>query len=210
MKNYKKSYLLTLAFFCFFYYPSYSQYSIKGKNKDEITKMYITYGDSIANFYVLNEIKSYKIKPQEDRTYSWFRANQVHFTQGAFMGKLLSGDYLLFYRDGNIIEKGNIKKGQKEGKWARWHNNGRIKKKEVWRNGNKHGYSEVFDPAGNLVFKGKYKDGALHGKVYTLKDSVYSKVKFKHGNPQVEKVKIKQTKKKSKITNFNWLKRKES
>ena len=68
-----------------------------------------------------------KIKIDLNTTYYWFYINKISSTQGGFDGRLLHGDYICFYPNHALKEKGIFKNGQKSGQWIGWYNTGKIK-----------------------------------------------------------------------------------
>ena len=67
--------------------------------------------------------------------YYWYDANQIHMTQGGFSGKLLDGLYAAYYRNKNLEEQGNFKKGLKTGIWKKWRADGSLESTTQWNHG---------------------------------------------------------------------------
>ena len=74
-----------------------------------------------------------KIKPV--LSYYWYSAGDVHKTQGGFSGKLLSGQYTVYYLNNNLKEQGIFKGGLKDGIWKEWGEDGLLLKTTTWRKG---------------------------------------------------------------------------
>lgn len=119
--------------------------------------------------------------PLTDRNYYWSRGNQINKTQGGFSGKLLNGDYNVFYENKNLKESGIYKKGLKSGTWKYWNPEGRLTNKTNFKDGFKHGLEATYDSLGNVKEKIMYFYGQYHGeRVKFLGDSVDVKY-YKHG-----------------------------
>lgn len=103
-------------------------------------------------------------KPNNEKSYWWYKSGKIHETEGGFDGKLLNGSYCVFYLNKALKEKGEFKKGLKHGVWKTWHPNGRLKEVTRWKKGLKHGVFESYDENGDLMVQSKYKKGRLHGK----------------------------------------------
>ena len=119
-----------------------------------------------------------KIKPLKNREYYWYRAGAVNHTRSNYAGKLLDGVYTRFYEDHSLREKGDFKKGIKNGIWYHWHPDGKISKKETFNsNGSLHGYYAVLDEKGDLIYRGHYRNGLKQGMWvdYTAEDTLYYK-----------------------------------
>jgi len=104
--------------------------------------------------------KKAKVKPE--KFYSWFDNTSIHQTQGGYSHYLLHGPYLRFsYPDNQLVEKGNYKTGVKNGVWLCWYDNGVLKEKCNWKNGNLNGRKEFYDRKGQLLRTEIYKNNDL-------------------------------------------------
>lgn len=110
-----------------------------------------------VDFYVNTTPK--KIKYKDTLSYYWFKAQEIHISQGASSGYPLHGDYSKFYTNGQLAEKGLFKKGLKNGLWKSWYASGKIKSVYNYKNGLLVGDFVLFDEKGNTIEQGKFKKG---------------------------------------------------
>lgn len=103
------------------------------------------------------------VRPNNDLTYHWYRANKVLQTQGGFDGRLLHGEYQEFYLNKNLKSKGSFVKGLRIGEWKAWYDNGQLKEIRNFKDGRLHGAFFQFDREGRLQLESRYKRGVLHG-----------------------------------------------
>lgn len=150
----------------------------------------INYPDSTVFAEVYHGEK--EIKPKIDRYYIWYRANDIKITKGGFDGRLIHGDYIVYYHDKSLKEKGKVNKGQKKGRWIRWYHNGEIYEIMHWKNGLQHGNFQTFDHKGKLESEGNHKNGKLHGNVLTYKNEILVSIKKYKNGVFVEDVEIKE------------------
>ena len=151
----------------------------------------INYPDSTVFAEVYHGEK--EIKPKIDRYYIWYRANDIKITKGGFDGRLIHGDYIVYYHDKSLKEKGQVNKGQKKGRWIRWYQNGEISEIVHWKKGLQHGNFQTFDHKGKLESEGKYQKGKLHGNVLTYKNEILVSIKKYKNGVFVEDVEIKES-----------------
>ena len=64
----------------------------------------------------------------------------------------------------NIKSLGYLKKGQKQGLWISWHENGNLKSKFGWKNDYYHGVFKFWYPNKNLGVTGQTKEGEVDGE----------------------------------------------
>lgn len=156
------------SFILVIFFILYSQFSFAQKDfeknliNNEVT---INYPDSTVFAQLYAGEKT--IKPIQDRLYLWYRANDIKQTRGGIDGKALDGNYIVYYHDKNLKEKGFTKKGLRTGKWLRWYHNGEIQEFVNWKKGLKNGKFSTYNEAGKIILKGKYWKGKLHGMLYT-------------------------------------------
>jgi hypothetical protein len=83
------------------------------------------------------DVLPYKSDPKirNDRYYFWYYSNTIHSTQGGFNGQLLNGHYVALYRDKNLKEEGNFKRGLKDGEWKTWNPKGDLTSVANWNEG---------------------------------------------------------------------------
>ena len=136
--------------------------SLKSYDKVEIQTLYINAKDSMVRFQVLSENKNNKYIPS--LTYFWYKSNAILKTVGGADGRLLNGDYVCFYTDNNLKEKGKFNKGLKDETWMSWNADGKKREQVTWKKGVKNGVHLVFNNEGNVVTIEKYKNGVLQVK----------------------------------------------
>jgi len=95
--------------------------------------------------------------------YYWLKSQAIHQSVGDYEGRLLDGEYVLYYANNNLQEKGQFDKGLKQGEWKSWHNNGQLKVVDRWKHGRKNGLCTVYDSLGIVTVQYHYKKGMLHG-----------------------------------------------
>ncbi len=144
--------------FGLFSFLSYGQ-SIKSYDKVEIQTLYLNSKDSVVRFQVLTDSKKVKYLPV--LTYWWYKSNAILKTTGGADGKLLGGEYVSFYPDNNLKEKGHFLKGVKDELWITWFPDGKIQEQVSWKKGVMHGERIVFDKDGNKLTSEKYRKGKL-------------------------------------------------
>lgn len=142
-----------------------------------------------------------RTKAVSSKEYAWYKAGQLHYTQGAFSGFLLNGQYEAFHCNKQLKEKGTFNNGLKDGEWGKWTEFGVLSCVYFWKLGELNGPFRVCDPRGNVIRSGNYKRGKLHGKItqYFSEDST-TIIKYHRGK------RLTPTPSKWKISNFTrWL-----
>jgi hypothetical protein len=83
------------------------------------------------------DVLPYKNDPKikNDRYYFWYYNNIIHSTQGGFNGQLLNGHYVSLYKDKNLKEQGDFKRGLKDGVWKSWNQKGDLTNVTTWDEG---------------------------------------------------------------------------
>ncbi len=138
--------------------PSFGQ-NIKSYDKVEIQTLYINAKDSVVRFQVLSDSKKVKYLPAY--TYWWYKSNTILRTTGGADGRLLNGEYVCFYPDNNLKEKGSFFKGVKDKLWITWHSNGKINEQLTWKKGVMNGERLIYDKDGKVLLKERYVNGKL-------------------------------------------------
>lgn len=111
------------------------------------------------------------------KTYFWFKTGEIHQSQANIGGSVLHDVYVKYYRSNQLAEKGIFNYGVKIGVWKSWHENGRLKSREIWKNGFLDGLYSEFDSEGLLTIEGKYRNNLKVGRWinYKTKDTTYIK-----------------------------------
>lgn len=149
-------------------------------------RVVLNFVDHVVYANILSTNK--EIKPDLDRYYFWYSANDIKRTRGGFDGKLLHGEYIEFYPDKSLKEKGEFRYGLKHGIWKTWYPSGEIASIVRWKKGRMHGDFRYFDETGDLKKVGCYKDDELHGPVRTyLSDGKFESCTYRNGDRKIKK-----------------------
>ncbi|MGJ8664836.1 MAG: toxin-antitoxin system YwqK family antitoxin [Patiriisocius sp.] len=99
----------------------------------------------------------------KDKMYHWYKSGEVHNSFGDAGGQLLHKEFVKYYNNNQIAEKGNFDYGVKTGKWKTWYKNGKLKDIKKYNKGNKYGMYSAYDENGALEVKGYFKSNTPHG-----------------------------------------------
>lgn len=115
-----------------------------------------------------------KMAIDPSKHYYWFQSDSIRYSQGAYAGRLLHGDYRESYADKSIKITGSYKKGLQDGEWRYLDANGTLRRVANWRRGYEQGLYSLYDTSGNLTEKGHLKKGLKEGViiVYNTQDSI--------------------------------------
>lgn len=144
---------IALIYFLLFSLSGFSQFE-----EEKTFKVPIKTSSETINIEVDNTNHQPRVK--EDRTYYWFKSREVHFTKGAYSGKLLHGSYESFYKSNQLKERGSFKFGLKDGLWVEWYENGEVKSETNWKNGLLDGEKRIYDKEGKSIVY-DYKQGEI-------------------------------------------------
>ncbi|HSY61324.1 MAG TPA: hypothetical protein VK796_05575 [Cytophaga sp.] len=106
--------------------------------------------DSVIYAWFYRNDDGNEINANEDKYYYWFAQNDIKKTRGGYDGKLLHGDYIVYYPNKDLCTKGLFKYGLKTGSWKSWYQGGEIKSKEKWRKGEIIGTAYFYLPNGKI------------------------------------------------------------
>lgn len=113
--------------------------------------------------------------------YSYYN-NELHQTQGAYSGHLAHGRYAIYGQQHDIQSLGYFDKGLKPGLWKTWYVGGQLKTLENWSYGQKRGIYEKYHPNGELDQKGIFKNNEMDGKWYSYdSDTIVNIQKWSKG-----------------------------
>ncbi|MBX2828096.1 MAG: hypothetical protein KTR22_08030 [Flavobacteriaceae bacterium] len=130
-----------------------------GFTVSKIQKKVIRNKEFDIHFYVSLKNK----EAQKDRMYYWYKAGEIHKSQGATGGDLLHSEYQKYFKGYQLAEKGDFKYGLKTGTWKQWYPEGTLKTEESWSNGLLDGAYKGYDETGTLISSGKYRKGIKNG-----------------------------------------------
>jgi hypothetical protein len=119
--------------------------------------------DTLYQFYAVTPPK--KLKPQQESIYYWYRDDIILITQGGYNGRILHGDFRIFYPNNNLKENGRYRYGLREGTWKTWRPSGALASVTTWKDGHLHGAFTEFDEKGQKIKDGSYKNGLLSGNL---------------------------------------------
>jgi len=124
------------------------------------------------------------LKAENEKTYFWYLPDYINFNRGGYSGQLLHGEYCLYDRNFNLIEKGMIEKGLKTGTWKRWNPDGTLQKAAVWKNGLISG-TTVYDADGHVADQYRYRKGELMAEK-SRPEKTNKKIKGIEGQPGLQ------------------------
>ncbi len=159
---------------------------LTASKRPTLTRITINSADSLV--YAWCTIPKNGFKTNVEKTYFWYSNNQILHTDGSFSGKLLHGEYLCKYPNGQMKFSGQFKYGVKEGEWKQWYSNGNIKEIAEYSNGVMHGKHILYNPSNAAIIR-HYKHGSIHTKKNnrtTAKDTSVHK-QNSGGNKHVKK-----------------------
>lgn len=154
---------------------------------DALNRVILQKSDTLFQFYT---IKPTDNKPEPGSNYYyWFKPDTILVTHSGFDGKLLHGDYTVFYPNKNLKEKGKFENGLKTGEWKSWFENGEVQSISHWRSGKQEGLFSEFDRLGKPIRTGRFKRGQLKGDLQELGKDTAVTQKSRKGKPVIEKAK---------------------
>jgi len=89
--------------------------------------------DTLYRFYVADADKV--IKPEITKWYFWFKKDTILSTMGDFGGRVLNGEYKVYYPDKSLKEAGQFRYGLKDGDWKTWNPDGSLQAVVHWKKG---------------------------------------------------------------------------
>jgi hypothetical protein len=123
--------------------------SLRKLEQRAINRTHLTFvsGDTVQRFTVTYDQPT----PRTGRFYYWQGPTQILRTAGAYNGHLLTGDYQLTSRNGNLLARGTFNKGLKTGEWRTWRPDGTPVSSSNWRRGRQLGKTKYYDEAGQRL-----------------------------------------------------------
>ncbi len=117
--------------------------------------------DSFKYEIYISKTELSRFKLNDSLYYHWCKAQKIMITQGGVDGNVLDGDYIKFYRSGQLAEKGKMRMGLKHGYWKTWYADGNLATVYRYRHGRKHGSYAIFDGGGDIIEEGTFKHDKL-------------------------------------------------
>lgn len=167
----------SFAWLFFLYASANSQGKLESTALNRVT---INRSDTLIVFYTLQGPS--KLKLCHDCFYSWYKPDTIFSTQGGYSGKLLNGEFHIFYPNKELMEFGIYKSGLKEGVWKNWYPNGLLKTVDKWVKGRREGEVVEFDENGRKTKVGKNRHGLFSGELKIFdQDSVIKTERYIDG-----------------------------
>jgi antitoxin component YwqK of YwqJK toxin-antitoxin module len=180
--NKVKNLLIVCLVMCFVF--NLTAQDLKDPLTGMINRVYVQYGDSLAEAYYYRGDKT--IKPKDDNIYYWYGVQDFKHTRGGFDGKILHGEFVMFYRNKDLLSKGNFKYGLKQGEWKTWYIGGERKSKEKWHNGKLIGSAYYYGLNGKLNVLKKVNRNGNGSIVYYDKEGKLSSKEYYNKNVLVK------------------------
>lgn len=195
-------YFIILHVACLSPFNSFSQKFIPDYLKNK--PITIVKGDTNIVFTVSNKDL---YNPKEKVMYHYYFHREIGYSRGSYMGALIHGEYTCYTGFSHLAERGNYRYGSKVGTWYAWHENGELRCKTKWRNGQPFGKKIEFDTNGNIT--GRYKWKQRQWQLIVEKDKTETKALRKQKREQKkiiqsekkEERKLKKAEKKNGIEN---------
>jgi hypothetical protein len=123
--------------------------SLRKLERGAINRTHLTFvnGDTVQRFTVTYAHPT----ARPGRFYYWQGPTQILRTAGAYNGRLLTGDYQLTSRNGNLLGSGRFYEGLKAGQWRTWRPDGTPLASSRWRRGQQRGRTRYYNEAGQLL-----------------------------------------------------------
>lgn len=116
----------------------------------------------VADTVIKAELTEVKISADLMHTYFWFENGRINSSQGAYSGKLLHGNFKT-YQSGSkrLLVAGQFDHGLKTGNWLSWYRDGNLMQRRMYKSGLLDGPFVQFDSSGRPVDTLKYRKGVL-------------------------------------------------
>jgi antitoxin component YwqK of YwqJK toxin-antitoxin module len=89
---------------------------------------------------------------------------QFYVIKGKNDAFIKTGEYLYYYENGQIAEKGTYKNNKLNGAYKKWFENGILKTDFAFKDNKVHGTYKNYNEDGILLLETNYDEGASHGK----------------------------------------------
>jgi hypothetical protein len=84
--------------------------------------------------------------------------------QGGIKNGKREGPWIFYWKNGQLMSKGNYKNGKEEGSWVHYEENGQLSSKGNFKNGKKNGYWVTYRESGQVWTKGNYNSDSMEGR----------------------------------------------
>jgi antitoxin component YwqK of YwqJK toxin-antitoxin module len=137
--------------------------------------------DSVQHIFEIKTEMS-QLKTDPFLTYYWYNKTGLHQSQGFYSGYLLDGEFMDIELSGNIIIKGALSNGLKNGIWVVNNKKDGIMQFQTWRNGVQHGKLEEYNSDHQLIKTCSFKNGLQHGWYILYENNIIiTKTYFRNG-----------------------------
>jgi hypothetical protein len=144
-----------------------------------LNRIEINSADTLYRFYAIKP--SVKLKLKKNAEYTSYNDKSILVTQGGISGRILNGDYWVYFPNKQLKENGKFKNGIKTGEWKIWYSSGKLAEVAEWKAGYKIS-ENIFDSVGNIVKSGKYKGNRFSGfKIEKSASSKYDTLYYNKG-----------------------------
>lgn len=87
--------------------------------------------------------------------------------KGTFKDDLRTGEWIFYYPNGNIEQKGKYSKtGKATGEWKWYYESGKLLREEIYKGGKREGLMKEYKEDGSIITKGEYVDDMKEGSWY--------------------------------------------
>jgi antitoxin component YwqK of YwqJK toxin-antitoxin module len=115
--------------------------------------------DTLYRFFLVKPGK--KIAAKSGVNYYWYRPDTILITNSGFDGRLLNGEYKVFYPNKNLKESGIFDEGVKTSEWRSWDESGRLLQVYNWKKGHLEGKFFIYGNDGKINQQGQYSKDSL-------------------------------------------------
>ena len=131
------------------------------KNKDKVSDFIKVFVAELYNIYGTNE--------KEGMSYNY--SDAVLQAEGPYKNDITIGDWKFYDDNGRLMSEGSYdKKGEREGKWTWYHDNGAVKEVALFENGKLSGENKLYYDDGSPYIHTISKNGEFDGEYkYYLK-----------------------------------------
>ena len=175
-------FLLLSFLLCASYHLAWCQKIPKSDMQADVVQLaFKTDSSSVVTHYTYKQ----KLVKNEQATYHWVRLRETKSSVGGYSGYLQHGEFISYYLDGEIQQKGEFEYGLKHGTWKSWRTDGKFESRYAYKKGLRHG--EYMQLSRDTIWTGKYVKGELHGiQTAELNREVVLTRKYTHGKLKVK------------------------
>lgn len=128
------------------------------------------------------------------------KTEHYHLGSHVSVNNNYNGDYVSYYENGNMYQKGSYDYSRKQGEWGFYNDNGTIESKGNYLNGKKEGEWISYDVNGNILSKENFVEGKTEAEILEEKER---REKERREKERHEKERLENQRLNTKITTFN-------